>query len=124
MLSSARNLSAARICALLVASSGALFAQSNAAGGIGGTVKGPNGAPIAAALVRLDAGRGTIEARTDPKGQFLFSQLIPGGAKLKVHAEGMTDITMHFAFACSQVLVTLAAVQLLAFAWTSLCTAS
>ena len=103
MLSSARNLSAARICALLVASSGALFAQSNAAGGIGGTVKGPDGAPISSALVRLDSGRGTFEARTDQKGQFLFSQQIPGGARLKVHAEGMTDVSMQVTVVVNQV---------------------
>ncbi len=103
MQSSIRNLGAARICALLVASSGALYAQSNASGGIGGTVKGPNGVPIAAALVRLDAGRGTIETRTDAKGQFLFSQLIPGGAKLRVHAEGMADITMQVTVVVNQV---------------------
>lgn len=95
MLSSARNLSTGRICALIIASSGLLFAQSNPTGSISGTVKGPGGALIAGALLQYDSGRGTQEVRTNEKGQFLLSQLIPGLAKLKVHAKGMTDVSLQ-----------------------------
>ena len=82
-------LGAGRVCALIVASSGILFSQSNAVGSISGTVTGPERKPVAGALVRVDTGRGVKEARTDEKGRFLFLQLLPGAAKLDVTAKDL-----------------------------------
>lgn len=82
-------LGASRVCALLVASGGILFSQSNAVGNISGTVSGPDRKPVAGALVRVDTGRGVREARTDEKGRFLFLQLLPGSAKVSVTAQDL-----------------------------------
>ncbi|MBI1751228.1 MAG: TonB-dependent receptor [Acidobacteria bacterium] len=95
MLSTIRNLGTGRLCALIVASSGWLYAQSNPTGSLSGTVKGPGGAPVAGALLQYDSGRGIHETRTNENGQFLLPQLIPGAAKLKVHAPGMMDVVLQ-----------------------------
>jgi len=78
---------AGRVLALIVASSGMLFSQSSAVGTLSGTVSGSDRKPIPGALVRVDTGRGVLETRTNGKGHFLFSNLLPGSVTVQVNAE-------------------------------------
>ncbi|WP_243335120.1 TonB-dependent receptor [Mesoterricola sediminis] len=77
-----------RLCALIVASSGILWSQSNPVGNITGTVKGPDGKLIAGARVQAVTTRGAQEQKTNAQGEFSFRQLLPGRVQIKVSAPG------------------------------------
>jgi outer membrane receptor protein involved in Fe transport len=79
-----------RVCALIVASSGLLWSQSSPVGHISGTVVSPTGTPVIGALVQALTPRGTLETRTNDKGQFRFTQLVPNKVTVKVIAKGFS----------------------------------
>jgi hypothetical protein len=65
-------------------------ASAAASAGISGTVTDPTGAAVPQAAVQLRqlAGNSTINARTDPAGQFRFAGLAPGQYELQITAPG------------------------------------
>ncbi len=78
-----------RLCALLIASSGALLAQSSAVGHISGKVIRPDGTPFTRQLVVVETPRGNREIRTNEKGEFFIPNLVPGKVTVKVSAPDM-----------------------------------
>lgn len=79
-----------RICALIIASSGMVWSQSNPVGNVTGTVKGPDGKVLADALVQVLTTRGAQQQKTNAQGEFSFRQMMPGRVELKVSAPGTT----------------------------------
>lgn len=80
-----------RIATLLIASSGALFAQTSAVGHVAGKVTHPDGTPAANQLVQVVTPRGNRELRTDAKGQFLVANLVPGKVVVRIDARDMME---------------------------------
>lgn len=78
-----------RLCALLIAASGALLAQTSAVGHVAGKVLRTDGAPAANQLVVVETPRGNREIRTNDKGEFFVPNLVPGKVVVKVNAKDM-----------------------------------
>jgi outer membrane receptor protein involved in Fe transport len=91
-----------RVCALLVASSGLLWSQSNPVGNITGNVKGPDGKVVAGALVRLVTPRGDQQQRTNEQGAFNFRQMMAGRVQIKVSAPGMSGFDSSLTVVANQ----------------------
>ncbi|NWJ42499.1 MAG: TonB-dependent receptor [Geothrix sp.] len=100
----ARSLSG-RLCALLIASSGVLVAQTSAVGHISGKVTYPDGKPAVGQLVLLETPRGNREIRTDANGQFLVANLVPGKVLVKVNIKDMMDFKTEVLVAAYQTAV-------------------
>lgn len=83
-----RNLNICRLTAMLALGPAALLAQGVQTGDIQGTVRSKSGAPIAGALVRLDAGRGISSTTTNANGQYRFAHMLVGDIKITVSAKG------------------------------------
>lgn len=77
-----------RLALLLAASSAVMVAQGVQTGDMAGVVRTKDGAPIAGATVRLEAGRGARVATTNAKGEYRLALLLVGPCKLTVSANG------------------------------------
>lgn len=89
MTLSSKRIHYGRLCALLIAASGALLAQTSAVGHVAGKVFKADGAPAANQLVLVETPRGNREVRTNDKGEFFVPNLVPGKVVVKVNAKDM-----------------------------------
>ncbi len=72
----------------LVAGAVTATAQSTTTGSVSGVVRGPNGAPLADATVRISSGQVTRTSVTSADGSFRFGLLNPGAWSIKVSKTG------------------------------------
>ena len=94
----ASNFGNSRFSALALALAGcsaALLAQSTTTSGLTGTVRDPNGNPLAGALVRISSKvliGGERTARTSENGSYRLGALPPGTFQILVEAPGLTTL--------------------------------